>query len=62
MSSDSLRESIDELVASASVVIDRPKDSAHPRYSDMIYPLDYGYQDKLTLLLSRKGLSVWHRM
>ncbi len=25
------------------IVIDRPAGSAHPRYENMIYPLDYGY-------------------
>jgi inorganic pyrophosphatase len=25
------------------VVIDRPRGSAHPRYSGWIYPVDYGY-------------------
>ncbi len=25
------------------VEIDRPKDSAHPKYPDFIYPINYGY-------------------
>jgi hypothetical protein len=25
------------------IVIDRPSDSRHPRFPDMVYPLDYGY-------------------
>ena len=25
------------------ITIDRPKGSVHPRFSDFIYPLDYGY-------------------
>ena len=36
-------DSLDRLVASHEVVIDRPKGTAHPRYPDFIYPLDYGY-------------------
>jgi len=36
---------IDELVVHSDVVIDRPKGSAHPRYPDMIYPVNYGYLD-----------------
>lgn len=34
---------LDALVASADLVIDRPAGSAHPRYHDTIYPLDYGH-------------------
>lgn len=26
-----------------AIVIDRQKGSAHPRYTDMVYPFDYGY-------------------
>lgn len=36
-------ESLDGLVAEKGFVIDRKKGSAHPRYPDMVYPLDYGY-------------------
>jgi inorganic pyrophosphatase len=36
-------EALEQLVASATIVIDRPKDSAHPRYPAVLYPLDYGY-------------------
>ena len=31
------------LVAQSRIVIDRPKGSAHPRYPDFLYPVDYGY-------------------
>ena len=34
---------IDFLVAQHEIVIDRPKNSVHPRYPDYIYPMDYGY-------------------
>ena len=33
----------ERLLRERGVVIDRPRASAHPRYPDMIYPLDYGY-------------------
>jgi inorganic pyrophosphatase len=36
-------QSLDELIALSEIVIDRPANKAHPRYPDMIYPLDYGY-------------------
>ena len=34
---------VDRLVSDSEMVIDRSKNSAHPRFPDMIYPLDYGY-------------------
>jgi inorganic pyrophosphatase len=34
---------LDQLVAATRVVVDRPRGSAHPRYPDVIYPVDYGY-------------------
>jgi inorganic pyrophosphatase len=42
----------------ASVVVDRPKGSAHPEIPELIYPLDYGY---LTNLRSGDGdgVDVW---
>ena len=36
-------QTLEALVAGCEIVIDRPKGSAHPRYPEMIYPLDYGY-------------------
>ena len=34
---------LDELVNTSEIVIDRPKGSAHPRFPDFIYRVDYGY-------------------
>jgi inorganic pyrophosphatase len=34
---------IDELVATSELVIDRPRGSVHPRYTNFIYPFDYGF-------------------
>ena len=34
---------LDKLLESTEIVIDRPKGSNHPRYPDIVYPLDYGY-------------------
>ena len=31
------------LIRRNGIEIDRPKGSAHPRYDDWIYPLDYGF-------------------
>jgi inorganic pyrophosphatase len=31
------------LISATRIVIDRPAGSAHPKYPDTVYPLDYGY-------------------
>lgn len=49
---------LDALVAEAEVVIDRPRGSAHPRYPDFIYPVDYGYL-KNTTAMDGGGIDVW---
>lgn len=36
-------EQMDRLLATWPIEIDRPKGTAHPRYSAFIMPLDYGY-------------------
>ena len=33
----------DRLLAANEIVIDRAKGTTHPRYSEVVYPLDYGY-------------------
>jgi inorganic pyrophosphatase len=40
------------------IIIDRPKGKPHPRYPDMIYPLDYGYLDG-TNGGDGEGIDVW---
>ena len=49
---------LDRLIAESEIVIDRPKDSRHPKYPDMIYPLDYGYL-KDTSSMDGQGIDVW---
>jgi len=34
---------LDEFIKSNKVVIDRKKGTSHPRYENMIYPVDYGF-------------------
>ncbi len=46
------------LVAGATVVVDRPKGSAHPTIPSLIYPLDYGYLSG-TLSGDGHGIDVW---
>ncbi len=48
---------LDELAGRSEVVIDRPKGSAHPRYPDMIYRLDYGYLAGTSSMDG--GIDVW---
>lgn len=43
MQSPEFWQSLDELAASSTIIIDRPRGAAHPRFPEMIYPLDYGY-------------------
>ena len=47
-----------ELVASSKIVIDRPRGSAHPRFPENIYPLDYGYLEGTTSG-DGQGIDVW---
>lgn len=49
---------LDELVATSTVRIDRPKGTAHPRYPSFIYPLDYGYLEG-TQAADGGGIDVW---
>jgi inorganic pyrophosphatase len=51
-------EQLDELVASSSVEIDRPKGTASSRFPDSIYPVDYGYLVG-TMSLDGGGIDVW---
>ena len=51
-------EALDRLAGSAEAVIDQPKGSAHPRYPDLIYPVDYGYL-KETSSMDVEGIDLW---
>ena len=51
-------ESIDKLVQSSEVIIDRPKGTTHPKYPDFIYRVDYGYL-KNTSSMDGSGIDVW---
>jgi inorganic pyrophosphatase len=46
------------LAANNSIVIDRPKCGPHPRYPEVIYPLDYGYLEGTTSA-DGDGTDVW---
>ena len=49
---------LDELVNKSEIVIDRPKGSAHPKYPDFIYRVDYGYL-RDTSSMDGAGIDVW---
>lgn len=52
------KKSADELVEKSKIVIDRPKGSAHPRFPDIIYQVDYGYLEN-TSSMDGAGIDVW---
>lgn len=49
---------LNQLIATHPWVIDRPKGSAHPRYPELIYPMDYGYLQG-TSTLDGGGIDLW---
>lgn len=49
---------LDQLIAESKRVIDRPAGSRHPRYPELIYPLDYGYLEG-TMAPDGGGIDVW---
>lgn len=51
-------KALDELAANSEIVIDRPKGTAHPKYPDFIYRVDYGYL-KDTASMDGAGIDVW---
>ena len=51
-------KALDELVNDSEIVIDRPKGTAHPKYPDFIYKVDYGYL-KDTSSMDGGGIDVW---
>ena len=58
MSDTSFWKSLVELITINSIVLDRPKGVVHPRYPDLIYPLDYGYLEN-TSAGDGDGIDVW---
>lgn len=51
-------EALDELISNSEIVIDRPKGTAHPKYPNFIYRVDYGYL-KGTSSMDGAGIDVW---
>ncbi len=55
---DDFWKALDELMNNSEIVIDRPKGSAHPKYPNFIYQVDYGYL-KDTSSMDGAGIDVW---
>ena len=49
---------LDSLLERSQIVIDRPKGSVHPRFTDIVYQLNYGYLDGVNST-DGEGLDVW---
>lgn len=57
-STEAFWQAIDDLLISSEIIIDRPKGSAHPKFPDFIYKVDYGYL-KNTASMDGGGIDVW---
>lgn len=55
---DDFWKTLDSLVNDSEIVIDRPKGTTHPKYSNFIYKVDYGYLKK-TSSMDGEGIDVW---
>nr|WP_326126426.1 inorganic pyrophosphatase [uncultured Oscillibacter sp.] len=55
---DEFWTALDDLVKNTDIVIDRPKGTAHPRYPNFIYKVDYGFL-KETASIDGAGIDVW---
>ena len=51
-------KTLDELVKQSKIVINSPKGTAHPRFPDFIYEVDYGYLQN-TSSMEGAGIDVW---
>jgi inorganic pyrophosphatase len=51
-------QSITELIQTHLIILDRPQGTAHPRYPDLIYTLNYGYLEN-TSAGDGDGIDVW---
>lgn len=49
---------LDELLAQAKIIIDRPRGSRHPRFPEILYQVDYGYLEG-TSSMDGGGIDVW---
>ena len=55
---DEFWQELANLMKHSTIIIDRPKNSAHPRYPSFIYPVDYGYL-KDTSASDGNEIDIW---
>jgi inorganic pyrophosphatase len=51
-------EYLEKLVHENEIIIDRPKGTKHPKYNNMVYPVDYGYI-KNTKSMDNGGIDIF---
>jgi inorganic pyrophosphatase len=51
-------DTLESLFDTHKLIIDRPRGERHPRYPDLVYPLDYGYLEG-TRAADGDGIDVW---
>ncbi|MBK9927230.1 MAG: inorganic pyrophosphatase [Anaerolineales bacterium] len=51
-------QGMEQLIVTNKAIIDRPKGTPHPRYPQLIYPLDYGYLENTTAS-DGDGIDIW---
>ncbi len=49
---------LDQLVRDSTVIVDRPRGARHPRFPELVYPLDYGFLAE-TRSSDGGGVDVW---
>jgi inorganic pyrophosphatase len=49
---------LENFVTSSQIVVDRPKGSPHPRFPEIVYPMDYGFLEGTTGG-DGDGIDVW---
>ena len=57
-SSASFWDYLEKLVGSSPLIIDRPVGTPHPRYPELVYPLDYGFLEG-TVSADGGGIDFW---
>ena len=55
---DDFWRALETLIGDSELIINRPKGTAHPKYPDLIYPVDYGYMTN-TASMDGGGIDVW---
>jgi inorganic pyrophosphatase len=55
---DEFWEFLEDLVINSQIVYERRKGTAHPRYPNQIYPVDYGYLAG-TGSIDGSGVDIW---